>query len=232
MHTKAVEDYLKAAYEIHRERGQVTTKALAEHLGVAPASVTGMAKKLAEMKLVTHEPYRGISLTKAGLNIALEVIRHHRLIELYLAEALYVPWDRVHEEAEKWEHVLSEDLENRMDEVLGHPTTDPHGAPIPTREGVVHQPQCVGLTQLTPSQWATVVEVSDRDPALLRHLGKLGLYPNVQVQVIAIEPFQGPITLLIGGRKHALGHEVAQRILVTHVNNDKPESTPAQESEA
>lgn len=232
MHTKAVEDYLKAVYEIHREQGQVTTKALAQHLDVAPASVTGMAKKLAEMKLVTHEPYRGISLTSAGLNIALEVIRHHRLIELYLAEALYVPWDRVHEEAEKWEHVLSEDLENRMDEVLGHPTTDPHGAPIPTREGVVRQPQSVLLSQLIPSQSATVAEVSDRDPALLRYLGELGLYPNAQIQVIAVEPFQGSITLLIGDRKHALGHEAAQHILVTHVNDDEPEFTAVQESEA
>src|SRR5918912_2318913 len=137
MQTQAVEDYLKTIYEIQREQGKVATTVLAERLGIAPASVTGMVKKLAGLHLVAHEPYQGVVLTEAGEKIALEVIRHHRLIERYLAEALAVPWDKVHEEAEKWEHVLSEDMEDRIDALLGHPTTDPHGAPIPARNGTL-----------------------------------------------------------------------------------------------
>src|SRR5690606_11473175 len=124
-HTAAVEDYLKTIYDLARGGRPVTTSALAERLGVAPASVTGMVKKLAEMKLLAHEPYRGVALTAAGRRIAVEVIRHHRLVETYLHQALGVPWDEVHAEAEKWEHVLSEEMEARMDAALGHPTTDP-----------------------------------------------------------------------------------------------------------
>src|SRR5437867_7774832 len=131
MHTESVQNYLKTIYELQHEQGRVATTLLADRLGVAPASVTGMIKKLAGMHLVTHEPYQGVVLTEAGERIALEVIRHHRLIERYLAEALGVPWDEVHEEAEKWEHVLSEEMEERIDAMLGHPTTDPHGTPIP-----------------------------------------------------------------------------------------------------
>jgi len=129
MHSRAIEDYLRAVYELQCAEGQVGTNLLAERLGVTPASVTGMLKKLAETKLVIHEPYQGVRLTKAGQKIALEVLRHHRLVERFLAEALGVPWDRVHEEAHKIEHVISEDLEKRMDAMLGYPTTDPHGSP-------------------------------------------------------------------------------------------------------
>ena len=126
MQTKAVEDYLKAIYELQAEGGKVSTTSLSERLSVAPASVTGMAKKLAKMKLVVHEPYQGVELTPAGEKIALEVIRHHRLVESYLAEALGVPWDKVHEEADRWEHVLSEEMEDLMYDKLGYPTSDPH----------------------------------------------------------------------------------------------------------
>ncbi|HEY5595983.1 MAG TPA: metal-dependent transcriptional regulator, partial [Candidatus Bipolaricaulota bacterium] len=150
---------MKTICELQQRDGKVSTTALAEQLGVSPASVTGMVKKLAEMKLVGHEPYQGVALTKAGSKIALEVIRHHRLVELYLAEALGVPWDQVHEEAEKWEHVLSEELEERIDQALGHPTTDPHGAPIPSRDGKVVRRSSVRLTSLKPGQLAQVVEV-------------------------------------------------------------------------
>jgi DtxR family Mn-dependent transcriptional regulator len=220
MHTQAVEDYLKTIYEIQCEQGKVATTVLAERLGVAPASVTGMIKKLADMHLVVHEPYQGVVLTEAGQKIALEVLRHHRLIELFLAEELGVPWDRVHEEANKIEHVLSEDVEDRMDALLGHPTTDPHGAPIPTRDGTIDQRKCVALVDLKPGQTALVAEVSDHNSALLHYLGELGLYPNAKVRVITIAPFNGPLTIRVGKAEHALGREAASLIFMTEVKTE------------
>ena len=196
MHTQAVEDYLKTIYEIEREQSRVATTVLAEQLGVAPASATGMIKKLAEMDLVAYEPYQGVVLTQTGRKIALEVIRHHRLIELFLAKTLDVPWDQVHAEAHKIEHVLSEDLIDRIDAVLGHPTTDPHGAPIPTREGTIDQPPCWRLADLEPGQSAVITEVYDNDPALLRYLGEMGLYPKVAVRVVRVGPLV-PIPSLV-----------------------------------
>lgn len=213
--TEAVEDYLKAVHELERTHDQVTTSALAERLDVAPASVTGMVKKLAEMKLVTHEPYRGVKLTDAGRKLALEVIRHHRLMELYLAEALDVPWDQVHNEAEVWEHVLSEDLEDRIAAQLGHPTTDPHGAPIPSREGELPEADTSRLGELEPGQSATVAEVSDHDPELLRYLGSFGLYPQASVQLIDRAPYNGPLTLVVDGEERVLGREAAEHVFVT-----------------
>lgn len=219
MRTPAVEDYLKIIYELQHEQGKVATNALAERLGVVPASATGMIKKLAAMHLATHEPYQGVVLTPAGEKIALEVIRHHRLIELYLAEALGVPWDRVHDEAEKWEHVLSEDLEDRIDAMLGHPTIDPHGAPIPSRNGTIAQPASVRLADLRPGQAAVIAEVSDHDSALLRYVGGLGLYPGVDVRVIAVAPFDGPLTIRVGAAEHALGREVTSHIYVSDIQD-------------
>lgn len=221
MHTQAVEDYLKAICELQQRNARVTTTALAERLDVSPASVTGMVKKLAEMRLVGHEPYQGVTLTKAGLKIALEVIRHHRLVELYLAEALGVPWDRVHEEAEKWEHVLSEELEERMDQALGRPTIDPHGAPIPSRDGKVESRNSLKLTSLRPGQRARVAEVSDHDAALLRYLGQRGLYPKAQLCLMAVEPYQGPLTVRVGDAEFALGREAAGHVYVTDVREDE-----------
>jgi len=223
MKTQAVEDYLKAVYEIQREQGKVTTTALSEQLDVAPASVTGMIKKLADMKLVTHEPYQGVALTKTGRKIALEVIRHHRLVELYLNEALGVPWDQVHAEAEKWEHVLSEEIEERMDNLLGHPTTDPHGAPIPTREGSLTQSARVRLAELQPGQSASVAEVSDHDSSLLRYLADLGLFPKARVIVTSVAPFRGPLTIRVGGTERTIGHEAAQFIYVTKIEKESGE---------
>jgi DtxR family Mn-dependent transcriptional regulator len=220
MHTQAVEDYLKTIYEIQYEQGKVATTVLAERLGVAPASVTGMIKKLADMQLVVHEPYQGVVLTEAGQKIALEVLRHHRLIELFLSEELGVPWDQVHEEANKIEHVLSEDVEDRMDALLGYPTTDPHGAPIPSRDGTIDQRDCVRLVDLKPGQTALVAEVSDHDSALLRYVGELGLYPQVKVSVIAVAPFDGPLTVRVGEAEHALGREAASLIFMTEVKTE------------
>jgi DtxR family Mn-dependent transcriptional regulator len=222
MHTQAVEDYLKTIYEIEREQGKVATTVLAEQLNVAPASATGMIKKLAEMNLVAYEPYRGVVLTQTGRKIALEVIRHHRLIELFLAETLDVPWDQVHAEAHKIEHVLSEDVVDRIDAVLGHPSTDPHGAPIPTREGKIDQPPCRRLADLESGQSAVVAEVYDNDPALLRYLGELGLYPKVSLKVVRVAPFDGPVTVRVGEIEHAIGREVAYQILVSELHTEEP----------
>ncbi len=214
MRTEAVEDYLKTIYEVERERGKVTTSILAERLGVTPASATGMVKRLADLGLVVHEPYQGALLTEAGRKIAVEVIRHHRLLERFLAETLGVPWDRVHEEAHRMEHVLSEDLEERMDALLNHPATCPHGSPIPTREGTVAEVPSVHLEDLEPGQSATIAEVSDHDPAVLRYFGELGLYPGVTVHLLDKAPFGGPLTVRVGRMQHALSLEVALYILV------------------
>ena len=214
MQTQAVEDYLKTIYELQAEGGKVSTTSLSEQLAVAPASVTGMVKKLAKMKLVVHEPYQGVELTPAGEKIALEVIRHHRLVESYLAEALGVPWDKVHEEADRWEHVLSEEMEDLMDDKLGHPTTDPHGAPIPARDGTIPISDLRRLSELEPGEAAVIAEVSDHDAELLRYFGEMGLFPQAEVRVVSVAPFQGPVTVEIDGSEHALGLEAANHILV------------------
>lgn len=216
MHTQAVEDYLKAIYEVGRGE-PASTSALAERLGVSPASVSGMLKKLVGLHLVAHEPYRGVLLTEAGRRIALEVIRHHRLIELYLHEALGVPWDRVHDEAERMEHVLSEDLEARIDAALGHPTTDPHGAPIPSADLTLDPHEHVPLAELVAGQAAVVAEVEDRDPALLRYAGELGLYPQTPLEVTAVAPFEGPLTVRVEGEERTIGRRAAESIYVTVV---------------
>lgn len=213
-HTQAVEDYLKAIFELSRG-GPVATSALADRLGVTPASVTGMVKKLAEANLVTHEPYRGVVLTEAGERIALEVTRHHRLIETYLHEALGVPWDRVHAEAERIEHVLSEDLEARMDAALGHPTVDPHGAPIPSLTLEVAERDVTPLAELEAGARGVVAEVSDHSADLLRYVGGLGLYPQTLLEVVAVAPFDGPLTVRVGGEERTVGQKAARYIFIT-----------------
>ena len=219
-HSQTVENYLKIIYDLQRAQGKVTTTTLAERLKVAPASVTGMLKKLAEMNLVIYEPYQGVYLTAAGEKIALEVLRHHRLVELYLAEALGVPWDQVHDEAEKWEHILSERLEARMDAILGHPTTDPHGAPIPTHHGEISPSVKTRLSDLQPGQAATIAEVSDHDPALLRYLAGKSLYPKTEVRLLSVALFGDPLTIQVGAVEYTLGQEVANHIFVTDITPD------------
>ena len=169
------------------------------------------------MKLVRHERYRGVTLTAAGKTIALEVIRHHRLLELYLFKALGVPWDGVHEEAEKLEHVISEDVEARMDAFLGYPTADPHGAPIPDKNGVLTKTAYLPMTDLTAGQSCIVAEVCDTDSALLRHLGSFDLYPGTAFTVVEIAPFEGPFTLNVAGQEVVIGREVAKHIFVDKV---------------
>lgn len=217
--SQAMQDYLKAIYKLEERDHQVTTSSLAEFLGVAPASVTNMCKKLAELHLVDYEPYQGVRFTPAGKKMALEIIRHHRLIELYLAEALNVPWDQVHAEAEKLEHVISEDLEERMAAALGDPRFDPHGAPIPSRTGTIDQPPSGRLADMHPGARLVVVEVDDHDPALLRYLGNMGLYPGTEVQLLSCAPFDGSLTLGIGENQHSLSQQAAKSILVAWRDN-------------
>ncbi len=221
MYNETIENYLKAIYTIQGEMDKVATTTLAKRLAIAPASVTGMIKKLSEMNLITYEKYQGVKLTLAGQKIALEVIRHHRLIELFLAEALGVPWDKVHAEAEKWEHVLSEDIEERIDELLGFPTHDPHGSPIPDRNGEMPESSDILLSDMRPQQRGVIVEVCDRNPELLRYLGNMALYPKTNIMVLKIEPFEGPLTLDVDGTTHTLGRKVAQQIFVHILESDQ-----------
>ncbi len=215
MITHAIQDYLKAIYKIGATGRTVSTNAIAERLAVSQASVTGMMKKLDELKLIRHTPYRGVELTEAGRKIALEVIRHHRLLELYLAEALGYSWDKVHDEAEQLEHVISEEFENRMAEVLGHPTTDPHGAPIPTKDGEVLERALTPLTEARAGQHVRIEQVSDSDPEMLRYLGALGIYPQVEIEVVKKAPFDGPLLVRLGNAEHHLGQRVTDNIWVT-----------------
>ena len=219
MLTHAAEDYLKSIYKLQEKGGKVSTGILAAYLKVKPASATGMIKKLKTMNLVSHERYRGVTLTEAGKAIALEIIRHHRLLELYLFKALGVPWDGVHDEAEKLEHVISEDMEARMDEFLGYPTADPHGAPIPDKNGVVAQTEHIPMTALRNGQSCIVAEVSDTDPALLRHLGSFNLYPGTAFRVKEVAPFEGPFIIDIAGQQVVIGREVAKHIFVDNVHD-------------
>lgn len=219
MLSQSIEDYLKAVYEVETAEGKVSTSALAERLDVSPASVTNMVKKLSEGKLITYKPYQGVKLTPAGKKIALEVIRHHRLVELYLKEALGVPWDKVHQEAEKWEHVLSEDLEDRIDKFLGYPLRDPHGSPIPRRDGTMVVRECSSLEEIEEETCVKVVEVSDHEPELLRYLGNIGLYPETEMTVVSREPFQGPIIIELTGKEYPIGRNAAKYILVEKAEN-------------
>jgi DtxR family Mn-dependent transcriptional regulator len=214
MLSQAIEDYLKAIHFLQLTDKKVSTSAIAERLGVAQASVTGMIKKMAEMRLVEHSPYQGVELTPAGEKIALEIIRHHRLLELYLAEAMGYSWDKVHDEAEKLEHVISEEFEDKIDEFLGRPTADPHGAPIPTKDGQMPAMGGFALSQAEAGDCVVVRMVSDRDAEKLRYFGKMGLYPNIELEVIEKAPFNGPVHIRINEVSHHLGRELADVILV------------------
>ncbi len=214
--SEAVEDYAKAIYalELHRE-GPITTSALAARLEVAPSSVTAMLKRLDDLGLVRYEPYHGVTLTPAGEQVALEVIRHHRLIEAFLAEALEMPWDRIHDEAEVLEHYISEDLEDRIAAKLGNPELDPHGDPIPTAELDLAADRTAALAGLRRGQAATFARVSDSDPDMLRYLAERGIRPGIRLRVTGVQPFRGPVFVEVEGREHALGGELADKMRVT-----------------
>ena len=213
----AVEDYSKAIYALEQrsERSPCRTNALAERLGVTAGSASGMVKRLGELGLVTHQPYRGVSLTDAGRRVALEVIRHHRLLELYLVESLGVPWDRVHQEAEVLEHVLSEELEELIAAKLGDPTLDPHGDPIPTprpddRRAGHREP----ASRCRPAPAACSPASRTPIPEMLRYLAERGIAPGDSFEVVDRQPFGGPLFVRFGADVHPLGGELARAMRV------------------
>jgi DtxR family transcriptional regulator, Mn-dependent transcriptional regulator len=208
--TPAIEDYSKEIFALESRGDEpVSTNALAERLGITPGSVSAMLKRLDELGLITHVPYRGVRLTEDGRRIALEVIRHHRLLESYLAEALGMPWDRVHAEAEVLEHVLSDDLEALIAEKLGHPTVDPHGDPIPTADLELQEPVTDRMESLQPGDEGLFVRVSDSDPEMLRYLAERGISPGDRFAVRERQPFGGPLFVRFGEREHAIGGQLA-----------------------
>src|SRR4051812_49892474 len=215
LRSNAIEDYAKAIYVLEtRSPDPVTTNALAERLEVTPGSVSAMLKKLGELGLVAHQRYRGVRLTASGRRIALEVIRHHRLLELFLAEVLEMPWDRVHQEAEVLEHVLSTELEEIIAQKLGNPTRDPHGDPIPSAEYEIVEQETRSLADLEPGDEGVFVRVSDSEPEMLRYLGDRGVTPGQSFEVLERQPFGGPLFVRFGPDVHPLGGELAQAMRV------------------
>jgi DtxR family Mn-dependent transcriptional regulator len=220
-HSPAVQDYLKGIYmlslDASQESAAIATSAIAEQLGVSAASATNMLKKLAGLGLVRHVSYRGAELTDPGRKIALEVIRHHRLLETYLSQALGVPWDKVHAEAEVLEHVLSEELEDRMSAILGHPTVDPHGHPIPTKDGSMPDPSGKKLWDAGDGERVAVDRVSDAEAEALRYLAELGIKPKARLEVVGRGPIGGPLFVRVEGGTDeisALSKEISEVVWV------------------
>jgi DtxR family transcriptional regulator, Mn-dependent transcriptional regulator len=203
--SEAVQDYAKAIWALGRGGGPVPTSAIATRLDVSPASASAMVKRLEVMGLLSRRPYHGVELTGAGERVALEVVRHHRLLELYLSEALDMPWDRVHEEAEVLEHAISPELSELIARKLGNPTRDPHGDPIPTVEGQIEERPTRPLADLGPGDRGTFVRVSDSDPEMLRYLSRRGISPGDGFEVVEKQPFDGPLSVRFGDDVHVLG---------------------------
>ncbi|HEX7255434.1 MAG TPA: metal-dependent transcriptional regulator [Gaiellaceae bacterium] len=212
--TDAIQDYVKEIYKLEAAGRRATTSALARELGVSSPSVTSMVKKLASLGLVEHERYRGTRLTPKGEKVALEVIRHHRLLEQYLSQTLGLPIDALHDEADRLEHALSEELEAHIDRTLGYPTHDPHGDPIPGPDLKLVVTEATPLSALEPGTKATVERVPDGDGDLLRYLCELNLTPGSRVEVREAAPFEGPLTVRVGGADHAISRELAAKISV------------------
>ena len=212
--TGQAEDYLKVIYEIERDGEAAATTAIAERLHIAPASVSGMVRRLARQGLVTVERYRGARLTPKGRRVALQMIRRHRVLESYLVTRLGYGWDGVHDEAERLEHAASPDLIDRMAAALGDPTVDPHGAPIPRADGTVDDARLPVLNDLAVGEQGRVARMSDRDPALLRYLGELGIRPGVTLRLVDRAPFDGPLTVAVGRARHVIGVTVATRVYI------------------
>lgn len=217
-----MEDYIKGVFAICRSQddgldSRASTNAIAARMGVTAASANSAVQKLAELGLLNYEKYQGASLSEAGMKMAIEVVRHHRLIEAYLYEAMGVPWDQVHIEAEKWEHVLSEEMEARMDEILGYPTRDPHGSPIPGPDLVM--PTIVGepLTDCDTGKTYRIERVRDGDAGLLRYLGERGLFPDTQLTLADIEPYGGALNISVNNKSINLGAQAAACIYVCEV---------------
>ncbi len=214
----SVQDYVKAIYKLSLKNKAITPTHLAERLGVSSPAVTKMVRKLQDLKLVRYARSKGLSLTPSGEKIALEVIRHHRLLELYLTEALGYSWEEVHDEAEKLEHVISEHFEEKIEKLLGYPTHDPHGAPIPTRDGDVEASEIIKLSRLEPGQRAVIRQVSDNDSDMLSYLGSLGMYPGTRVEMVAKEPYGGSLRIKVSGKNHSIGSELAEKVFISLAN--------------
>jgi len=213
--TQAVEDYLKAIWRLSHEGGErVSVGDIASELKVSAPSVTSMVRKLKTMRLLNYERYGGVTLTPRGRKIALEIVRHHRLWELYLYMRLGVPLELVDGEAERLEHVLSDDMEELLTRNLGDPTHDPHGDPIPSKTGALAPVEGIALGQLEMGTHAIVARVSDRNPEKLRYLVSLGLLPGARIEVEEKAPFRGPLTVRIGGRRHVVGADLANLVIV------------------
>jgi len=220
--TAPVEDYLKAIYSLGRGSVPVATNDIANRLLLAPASVSGMVQRLAEQGLLSYERYRGVTLTESGRRAALRTLRRHRVIEAYLSGALDYPWDRVHDEAERLEHAASDELVDRMAEVMGEPLVDPHGAPIPSRDGMMDETEYMRLGDIDAGLGARVVRVSDADPEMLRYLAELGIVPGAELVVVARAPYDGPVSLRTAGNLLSIGPPLAARVMVEPIANEGP----------
>lgn len=214
--SQAHQDYLKAIYLLHSQDREATNSAIAQALGVSPASATNMVKRLAEAGLLEHMPYQDVRLTPSGEQVALAVVRRHRLIELFLHDVLDMSWDQVHAEAEQLEHAISEELVEAIARKLGYPTIDPHGDPIPDRDGsLVEDPSMVPLVDLEINQPARVARVLVQDSDRLRYLGRMELYPGAQVRITQRAPFDGPLMIEVNGEDHVLAYGLARMLTVT-----------------
>ncbi|SMO54912.1 metal-dependent transcriptional regulator [Fodinibius sediminis] len=215
--SQAIEDYLKTIYTLQSEGDRASTTQIAKSLEVSSASATNMIKRLAKMGLVDYKSYKGSRLTTSGRKIALEIIRHHRLLELYLLEVMGYSWDEVHDEAEKLEHHISERFEDKIAKLLDDPTHDPHGDPIPTKEGLMPEMDSQPLINAEVNQQYIVSRVKDQDPEVLRYLEEIGLLPGVKITIKEKGPFKGPITLLVESDQQVVGNEVACSIFVAEL---------------
>jgi DtxR family Mn-dependent transcriptional regulator len=215
--SQAIEDYLKAIYNLETEEKGASTTKIADALDVSSASATNMVKRLSKMGLVEYQSYKGAKLTDSGKKIALEIIRHHRLLELYLLEVMGYSWDEVHDEAEKLEHHISERFEDTIAQLLDDPTHDPHGDPIPTKDGIMPQMEAQPLIEAEVDQEYIISRVKDQDPELLRYLEKIGLLPGIKIKIKEKAPFQGPITMSVEGNEQVIGNDVASNIFIAEM---------------
>lgn len=214
-HSISIEDYLKAIYRLTREAKQfATTNAIAESLAVSAPSVTGMLKKLAQAKLVNHSPYHGVRLTEIGQRRAVKILRRHRLVELFLNKCLRLNWDEIHEEAEVLEHALSDRLEARIDEWLGYPSFDPHGAPIPDADGYIKPRKVLKLSEIAARKEAIVAQVVGVNAALLSYFEERRIFPNRRIVVLEREQYGGSLKVRVSGKIQFVGLEAAQQIMV------------------
>lgn len=217
--TPAVEDYLKSIYKLQQSCDTVTTTDIAKGMKVSMASASNMVKRLAREGMVNHVPYKGVRLTAKGEKFILKLVRRHRLLELFLTKVLKMDWDKVDAEAERLEHVISDDLEKRIDDLLGRPDTDPHGDPIPKSDGSIHKGMGENLSELQPGRSAKISRVSDSNPAILRYLNELGMIPKAEIEVVRREPFNGPTLIKVRGKQHHIGQEVADSVFVEIVKS-------------